>query len=43
MTQVRKMLVWAILAALAALVSYMAFRAYLNPELLLNFSSRFYC
>lgn len=40
---IRRMIAWAILAALAALLSYLAFRGYLLPDLLLNFSNTFYC
>ena len=36
-------IVWLILAALAALVTWLAFRGYFSPELLLNFSSAFNC
>ena len=43
MTQARKILVWLLLAALAAIVSYLGFRGYLSPELLINYSNSFYC
>ena len=43
MTQTRMILVWMLLAALAAIVSYLGFRGYLSPELLINFSNSFYC
>jgi hypothetical protein len=43
MTQTRKILVWAMLAALAALVAYYAFRGYVSAELLFNFGNSFYC
>jgi len=43
MTQARRILVWMLLAALAAIVSYLGFRGYLSPELLINFSNSFYC
>jgi riboflavin transporter FmnP len=43
MTHYRKMLVWGVLSALAALLSYLAFRAYLAPELLINFFGSIYC
>ena len=43
MTQARKILIWMLLAALAAIVSYLGFRGYLSPELLINFSNSFYC
>lgn len=42
-TQIRKIGVWALLAALAVLVSYIAFRAYTSPDLLFNFANSFYC
>ena len=43
MTQGKRLLLWLILAALAALVTWLAFRSYLSPELLLNFSNTFAC
>ena len=43
MTQSRRILVWAMLAALAALVTYFTFRGYLSAELLFNFGNSFYC
>lgn len=43
MSQARRILLWLILATLAALVTYFAFRGYFSPELLLNFSSAFSC
>jgi hypothetical protein len=43
MTQGKRFLLWLILATLAALVTYLAFRAYISPELLLNFSNTFAC
>jgi hypothetical protein len=39
----KRVIVWLILAALAALVTWLAFRGYFSPELLLNFSSTFNC
>jgi hypothetical protein len=39
----KRAIVWLILAALAALVTYLAFRGYFSPELLLNFSNTFNC
>jgi hypothetical protein len=39
----RRALVWLILAALAGLVTYLAFRVYFSPELLINFSNSFSC
>lgn len=43
MTQGKHLLLWVILATLAALVTYLAIRGYLSPELLLNFSNSFSC
>lgn len=43
MTQARMILVWILLAVLAAIMSYLGFRGYLNPELLINFSNSFHC
>ena len=43
MTQSRRILMWLTLTALAALVSYVAFRGYFSPELLFNFANSFYC
>ena len=39
----RRALVWLVLAALAGLVTYLAFRGYFSSELLLNFSNTFTC
>ena len=39
----RRVIVWMILAMLAALVTWFAFRGYFTAELLLNFSSAFNC
>ena len=43
MTQTRRIVIWLTLLALAALVSYVSFRGYFSPELLLNFANSFYC
>ena len=43
MTQGKRLLLWLILATLAALVTYLAFRGYFSTELLLNFSNAFSC
>jgi uncharacterized membrane protein len=43
MTQGKRLLLWLILATLAALVTYLAFRGYFSTELLLNFSNTFSC
>lgn len=42
-TQGKRFALWLLLATLAALLTYTAFRAYLNPDLLLNFSLSFIC
>lgn len=39
----RKMLAWALLSALAAALTYLVFRGYLNPDLLLGFANTFSC
>ncbi len=38
-----KLLVWFLLAALAAALTFVTFRAYLSPELLLGFANTFSC
>lgn len=43
MTQSRKFLAWALLAALAALISYLSFRGYLGAEFLIGFANSLYC
>ncbi|MEK6594638.1 MAG: hypothetical protein AABZ67_16320 [Pseudomonadota bacterium] len=43
MSQPRRILIWLLLAAMAAMVSYIGFRGYLNPDFLINFSNSFYC
>jgi len=43
MMQTRRILMWLMLVMLAALVSYVGFRGYLSPELLINFANSFYC
>lgn len=42
-TQTRKILMWVLLTALAAMPSYVGFRGYLSPELLIHFSNSLYC
>ena len=42
-TMGRRMVVWMILATLAAVVAYLAFRGYLSTDLLLNFSNVYSC
>jgi hypothetical protein len=41
--QIRRILRWLLIAALAALISYYSFRSYLSPELLFNFANSFTC
>lgn len=43
MTQSTRLLLWALLAVLAAVVAYLGFRAYFSPEFLFNFSNAFSC
>jgi hypothetical protein len=43
MTQAKRILLWAMLAVLAALLAYSAFRGYFSPELMFNFSNAFTC
>ena len=43
MIQTRKILVWAMLAVLAALVAYFSFRGYMSADMLFNFGNLFYC
>jgi type VI protein secretion system component VasF len=43
MTQSTRLLLWAMLAVLAAVVAYLGFRGYFSPELLFNFSNAFSC
>jgi len=43
MTQGKNLALWLLLAALVALLTYYAFRGYLSPELLFNFSNTFSC
>lgn len=42
-SQAKRIVLWLMLGALAALLSYIAFRGYLSPELLINFSNAFHC
>ena len=39
----RRLLVWLLLLALLALVSYLGFRTYLSPEFLIDFANNFSC
>lgn len=43
MNQAKRVLLWLLLAVLAALVAYFGIRGYLSPELLFKFSNSFYC
>ena len=43
MTQAKRVLLWAMLAILAALVAYVAFRGYFSTDFLFNFSNSFWC
>lgn len=42
-TEGTRVLLWMMLAVLAALLAYVAFRGYFSPELLFNFSNAFSC
>jgi len=43
MTQSTRILLWVMLAALAAVLAYLGFRSHFSPELLFNFSNAFSC
>lgn len=43
MHETRKILIWLLLAALAAMISYVGFRGYLSPDFLINFANSFSC
>lgn len=43
MTQGRSIVLWMMLAVLAVLLAYFAFRGYFSPELLFSFSNAFAC
>jgi len=43
MTQWKRVLLWLMLAALAALVAYAGIRGYLSADMLFNFSNSFSC
>jgi hypothetical protein len=43
MTQSSRILAWAMLATLAALVAYYVFRGYVSADMLFNFANSFYC
>lgn len=42
-TQFRRILKWLLLAMLVAILTYVVFRSYLSPEMLINFANSFYC
>jgi len=39
----RRVVKWLLIALLAAMASYVAFRGYLTPDMLMNFANSFYC
>jgi len=43
MTQWKRILLWLMLASLAALVGYFGIRGYLSPEMLFGFANSFSC
>jgi hypothetical protein len=43
LSQTRRVLIWAIMAAIVALLCFLGFRGYLNAEMLFNFSNLLYC
>jgi hypothetical protein len=43
LSQTRRALIWAIMAAIVALLCLLGFRGYLNAEMLFNFANFFYC
>jgi len=42
-SELRRTLKWLLLAVLAALVTYVAFRGYQSSDMLLNFANSFHC
>ena len=38
-----RLLKWLVISMFVALLAYFAFRGYVSPDLLFNFSSSFYC
>jgi len=42
-SQAKRILLWLLLGALAALLSYVALRGYLAPDFLISFSNAFRC
>ena len=43
LSQTRRAMIWAVMAAIAALLCYVGFRGYLGSEMLFNFANFFYC
>lgn len=43
MSESRRIVLWVVLGALAALLTYIAFRGYLSPDFLLGFANAFRC
>jgi hypothetical protein len=43
LSQTRRALIWAVMAALVGLLCVLGFRGYLSSEMLLNFANMFYC
>lgn len=43
LSQPRRVLIWALMAAIVALLCLLGFRGYLSSEMLLNFANMFYC
>jgi len=42
-SQAKRIVLWTVLGALAAFLSYVAFRGYLTPDFLITFSNAFRC
>lgn len=42
-TDARRLVKWLVVTLLAAMAGWLAFRGYLSPEMLLNFSNTFLC
>ena len=42
-SQAKRILLWLVVGALAAALTYIAFRSYFSPELLISFSNAFRC
>ena len=43
LSQTRRMLIWAVMALIVALLCILGVRGYLSTEMLLNFANLFYC